>query len=116
VKQLLLVYNADTNLSARIGDFLTKILRPDKYACRLCMLTFGWLAMFPEWKRYLSERAETVVELHRDEFRRLHGDDWPLPAVFLLSGGELSPVLSADEINGIGTLEELMERLDEKLR
>ena len=116
MKQLLLVYNADTNLSARILDFLIKILRPARYACRLCMLTFGWLAMFPEWKRYLSERPETVVELHRDEFRRLYGDDWPLPAVFLRSGGELSPVLSADEINEMRTLEELMERLDERLR
>ena len=116
MKELLLVYNADTSLSARVLDFLIKILRPARYACRLCMLTFGWLAMFPEWKRYLNKRPETVVELHRDEFRRLYGDDWPLPAVFLRSGGELSPVLSADEINGLKTMEELIERLDEKLR
>lgn len=115
MKQLLLVYNADTNLSARIVDFLIKILLPSRYACHLCMLTFGWLAMVPAWKRYLDDRPETVVELHRDEFHEQFGDEWPLPAVFVREGRELSAVLSADEINRMETLEELIERMDEKL-
>lgn len=47
MKRLLLVYNADSNFIAWVGDFITKILRPAKYPCHLCMLTFGWFSMFP---------------------------------------------------------------------
>ena len=115
MKQLLLVYNADTRLWARIVDLLTKILRPRSYACNLCMLTFGWYSMIPRWRIYLSQRPEKVVELHRDEFHDRFEKHLQLPAVLLLRGNELTSVLDADEINKITTLDELIERLDRRL-
>ena len=115
MRQLLLVYNADADLKTRIVDFATKIIRPSAYPCSLCMLTFSWFSMYRTWKRYLAERPEEVVELHRDEFNKQFGTRGDLPAVFLNVSGELTTVLNTEEINQIATLEELMARLDERL-
>ena len=115
VTKLLLVYNADVNFIARVGDFLTKVLRPLNYPCHLCMLTFGWFSMLPAWRSCLEQRPEEVVELHRDEFHEHFGTEWALPAIFLQSEGELLSVLSAEEVNGIATLGELMEQVTERL-
>lgn len=115
MRQLLLVYNADTDFNSRIVDFATKILKPSAYPCSLCMLTFGWFSMYRTWKHYLAERPEEVVELHRDEFNKQFGTRGDLPAIFLNALGELTTVLNADEINQITALKELMERLDKRL-
>jgi hypothetical protein len=115
MEKLLFVYNADDNLSATIKDFVIKLLTPGKYACNLCMVTYGAVSMKREWKKFVAELPREVEFLHRDEFRARYHDDTPLPAAFRLKEGKQHLMISAAEMNRLRTVAELKKLVLEKV-
>jgi len=109
MKQILFVYNADSTFAASIKDFIIKLIAPRRYACNLCMVTYGVLRMKREWKDFIAALPQTVEFLHRDEFRDRYRDDAPLPAVFGLEANKPRLLIGAEEINQLHTLSELKE-------
>jgi hypothetical protein len=55
--------------------------------------------------------------LHRDELLRESPDGWhSLPAVFLVRGRSLTPLLGAREVQACDSLEALMQAVGSRLR
>jgi hypothetical protein len=108
MKELLFVYNADSSAIAQVSDLFVKLFAPKNYACNLCMLTYGIVRMKKAWKVFIETLPQDVNFLHRDEFRDRYGDDSGLPAAFVVENGKLVPFLTDQEINGVGSLDELI--------
>ena len=115
MNELLFVYNADSAVLVQVKDFLVKIFVPKKYACNLCMITYGSVRMKRPWKVFIEGLPYSVRFLHRDEVRDRYVDESPLPAVFIVESGKPVPLLSAREINGVHSLDELIGLLKQRL-
>ena len=107
MEKLLFVYNADSTLPAAVKDFFIKLIAPRRYACNLCMVTYGVLRMKREWKDFIESSPREADFLHRDEFRDRYHDDTPLPAAFWLDGETPRLLISAEEMNRLHTVSEL---------
>jgi hypothetical protein len=115
MSELLFVYNADSTVLAQIKDLLIKLFAPNKYACNLCMLTYGVVRMKKTWRVFIEGLPYNVRFLHRDEFRDRYGDDSGLPAAFTVENGKPMPFLTARQINGVHSLDGLIGLLKRKL-
>ncbi|NIP37082.1 MAG: hypothetical protein GWN18_19070 [Thermoplasmata archaeon] len=105
---LLFVYNADSGLMNALKDYIHKGVSPATYPCSLCALTYGGLGMKGTWARFIDGLGVPVEFLHRDELRQGYGvSGIPLPAVLASDGPDTSVLIAADEIDALGTLEEL---------
>lgn len=116
--KIIFVYNADSGKINTLLDIGHKILRPDTYSCNLCSLTHGILSEKEEWKKYREESQHELEFLHKDEFEEKYGKEkgYTFPLVLKSGkGGEaLQVLLSAEEINALAGLEELVARLPPK--
>lgn len=117
IPELVFVYNADATLAAAASDFATRLFAPEKYACNLCMVTYGPLTMKSPWKEFLETFPHKKTFLHRDEFKERYParTDTPLPVIFAVSGENFDVVLNAEEINRAKNWQELKEALLVKL-
>ena len=115
---LIFVYNADSGLISAFTDGISKIISPQTYQCRLCSLTFGTALMKTPWREFIESLGVPVEFLHRDEFtEKYEYEGAKFPSAYMKRGDELSVFISQEEMDALGTLEELMElvrrRLDE---
>lgn len=113
---ILIVFNADGGIFSALADALHKALSPTTYRCHLCRLTHGPFRMRPLWRAFMDELAYPVQVLHRDEFRRLYDQqDQALPAVFLDTGGAITPLVDRERIQACHSLQDLMGATSEAL-
>ncbi|UCC94253.1 MAG: hypothetical protein JSW25_08525 [Thermoplasmata archaeon] len=105
---LLFVYNADSGVMNSLKDYVHKTVSPATYQCNLCALTFGSLGMKGTWAEFIDGLGVPVEFLHRDELHQRHGvEGVDLPAVLMKEGSDVSVLIPAEEINALGTLDEL---------
>jgi len=111
MKKLLFVYNADSGVFNQLGDFAHKLISPSTYQCNLCRLTYGNILMKEEWKAFLNSLTFNKVFLFRKGFRIRFPDlkNIQLPAILLESEGSLRILVSAEELNKLESLSELVE-------
>ena len=115
--QLLFVYNADSGLVNAARDLVHKTVRPSTYACNLCALTFSGLGMRSKWTRFVEDLGVPVVFLHRDELRDGYSvEDVALPVMLTHDARGTGVLISADEINALGTLPDLMGLVTRRMK
>lgn len=116
--KLIFVYNADSGLLNALKDTAHKIVAPNTYACNLCRVTFGPLSMKDEWRAYVEALPHDIEFLHRDEFKERFPKqtDAKLPALFIVENEQTKLCLSADDINKVKGVHELIERVDAALK
>ena len=115
--KLIFVYNADSGLFSTMSDIAHKLFSPSTYECQLCALTHGLLKERGEWRDFIESFDVEVEFLHRDQFREKYpGHGAGLPAVFLLSGGELSTWLPTEHIRACSSLQALTAMIGSKLQ
>ena len=113
---LVFVYNADSGLFNTVTDIAHKILSPQTYSCNLCAITHSYFSVKQQWTDFLEEQDVNCEFLHRDEFiQKYQIKDENLPAIFLKLQDNLSPWLTAQEINDCKDLNALKQLMLEKL-
>ncbi|MEM8560063.1 MAG: hypothetical protein AAGG50_19775 [Bacteroidota bacterium] len=118
--RLLLAYNADGGLANAAFHTAHRLLSPSTYACPLCALTHGPLAMRRRWRATLDGLGVPVVFLHRDEIAEVHPSlaGLSLPAILTDRGpDDLHPtvLLRADAIEACADLNALIAALETAL-
>lgn len=115
--RLIIVYNADGGLLNAAKDAVHKIAAPATYPCSLCALTYGWLSMHGQWRRFLKSLPHTKVFHHRDDFALGFPElNIPLPAILLLEGRPRPDVLvSAQELDALPDLSALISLVERRL-
>lgn len=115
-KIMLFVYNADSGLFNTLTDIAHKVFSPETYECNLCAITYGTFTVRAEWKAFLETLSYELEFLHRDEFAaRYPALPAPLPAIFLKEGEHLEPMITADEINGCASVDDLKRLITDRL-
>jgi len=67
-KDLLLVYNADSDLKSKMLDYVHKIVSPGSYDCQLCSITHTNLGQKQEWTEFLDSIDADLKFLYKDQF------------------------------------------------
>jgi hypothetical protein len=111
VKEIILVYNADSGIYPGIVDFIKKEIFPSTYPCNLCYVTFGTFSIKDNWKHFLDSLPYQKKELHKDRYKRNYlPEDLPLPAILLSNGTDVEVLVSAQGINQQHSVQQ-MEKL-----
>ena len=118
MKEIIFVYNADSGAFNLLWDMTHKLISPQTYRCRLCLLTHGHWGMKPDWKEFVNNLPGEKIFLHKDEFQRRFPAfrDHALPAVYVVSGQDAKECLSAQEISQAADIQALKELLVQRLK
>ena len=114
--KLVFVYNADSGLINTVKDFWHKALRPSTYQCNLCQTTFGTFGAKKEWKTFISDLGIESEFLHKDEFLDKYDvKDARYPSAYILKNGNLTVLITQEEMNEVTTITEMEELVSSKL-
>lgn len=115
--RLIFVYNADGGVLNAVKDAVHKVAAPATYPCSLCALTYGWVSMHSDWRRFLSSLPHTKVFHHRDDFAvAFPGYSPALPVILLAEANAVPRVLiNAGELDALPDLKALIALMEERL-
>lgn len=117
MSELIFVYNAKAGALQGLIDTVHKTVSPATYACNLCAITYGAMAMKPAWRDYLKNLPHEVHFFHKDDFRAAYPSlAVELPVVLFKDGDHLRTVLSAQEVNAQPDVNALIAAMDASLR
>ena len=112
MKQLIFVYNAQSGLINRVRDMGNKLISPSTYSCNLCVITHNTFSEKRVWARFRKQGKIDMAFYHYDEFENIFpGLDFDYPVVLLKTGEQLTELLSAEELNHMSNVEDLIGRL-----
>jgi hypothetical protein len=112
---LIFVYNANSGIFNAVLDSLHKTFSPKTYDCNLCAITYTSFSMKKKWRDFISKLNVPVLFLHRDEIEKEYGiTDLQLPVLLTTKGTQLDVLLSAERINAIKHIEDLIELVKQK--
>jgi hypothetical protein len=112
--QLIFVYNADSGGLNTLFDIAHKVVSPETYSCSLCMLTHGVLSERTAWKTFRESSKMPLTFLHRDEFEERYQPLNAYPVVLLAQDQQLKTLLTAETLNELSTVEQLIETIQQK--
>ena len=102
------MHNADAPLAASLRDFLIKVFRPNRYGCNLCEVTYNFIWMKRGWRDFVASLPYKSLFFTRDEFQHRYRATGPFPAAFVERRGKLRPLLAAEDLNIVHSVEELI--------
>jgi len=112
---LIFVYNCDRGNLSAIKDYAQKLSSDKAPECNLLALISSPVGIKKGWKRYIQELGIPARFLHKDEYEEEFGALLtPLPAVFLHIQKTRILLISADELDRIRTLEDLIALVNQK--
>jgi len=114
---LLFVYNIDRGNLSGMTDYHQSLASAKTPRCNFFALIFSPVGMKKAWKRFVNDLGIPSRYLYRDEFQQIFGEQKPsLPAVYIHSGKSFHELISADEINRIGSADVLIGLVTQRLK
>jgi hypothetical protein len=112
--KLIFVYNADEGVVAGMMDSVHKLVSPATYQCSLCAVTHGIFRMDPKWRAWLKAAPFEIVFHHKPDFRAAWPvfAELPLPAVLIDRGTGPAPLLGADALASVKSVDQLIAALE----
>ncbi len=115
MKKLIFVYNANSGLVNSWIDIAHKIIKPSTYECHLCELTHGSFSEKHMWTSFKKECNIPLAFYHKDEFLKKYKSKWlptyDFPIILGVDQQELIPLVSAQELEKITSVEVLIEKI-----
>lgn len=115
MKKLVFVYNANSSLFSTVTDAVHKVISPSTYACNLCKITYGTLAMKNNWRDFIKSLPVEVEFLHKDESVKKYPEFTSFPLVLLVEGEKASLFVSSEQINQAKNIEDLKSLIKNSL-
>lgn len=120
MEKLLFVYNANSGRLNGLLDSLHKTLKPATYSCKLCSLTHGPLSERQAWKKFRENLEMDTEFYHRDEFEKAFaskfGNRFEYPVILVQTSQGLEMLLNRDELEEVGSLNELCQEIQERIK
>jgi hypothetical protein len=113
--KIIFIYNAQSDLKNRLLDFAHKMIKPASYKCQLCLLTHHNFGEKEKWKSFVNENKAEIEFYHIDEFEEKFTERFDYPIAVNASSDPWTIILSREEIYGIGTEDELIEKINNYL-
>lgn len=116
-RELIFVYNANSDPWSSAIDYMHKVFSPSTYPCSLCGLTHYNAGMTSAWKNFINQLDLPKQFLYKDEFILQYPafKHHPLPAIYLMQHSSLNLMLSAEAPNGFSSVSDLTRSISGKL-
>jgi len=117
MKVLIFVYNNNSGFYHSIKNRFHRIISSNKYACKLQKLVYGKIFMKREWRNFLGNLSYQKVFFHKKEFKKAHPEFayLELPSILVKNGDKISVLVTAQEINSLESIDDLIGLLGNKL-
>lgn len=116
-KTIIMIYNAYGGIYPGLLDIVHKELFSDSYPCNLCLQAFGSFGPKPKWTRFLDSLPYKKEAYHKENFKKnFLPQKLRLPAILLQNDTKTELLLSASEINSCRNLDQLINKVREKLK
>jgi len=113
-RQLIFVYNANTDPVSAIVDYAHKVFKPSTYKCELCALTHHNLGERTAWKKF-KERSKAEMEfMYIRGFEKQFNLRYDYPVILERSSDDFQVLLDKKELQKVKSVEELIERLEKE--
>lgn len=118
MKQLILVYNANSGWHNSLIDSLHKVVSPKTYDCNLCAITFGVFFEKEIWKKFRTEANIELQFLHKNEFLDAYKpkEKYDFPIIFKSEGNILEVLLKSQEINALKKPQDLINKIKDSFK
>ena len=114
---LIFVFKCDRGNLSAIKDYSQTLSADKPPECNLLALISSPVGIKKGWKRYIQELKIPARFLYHDEYEEEFGALLtPLPAVFLHYQKTRILFISADELSGVSSVDDLIGLVNEKLR
>ena len=111
--RLIFIYNADGGIMQGIMDSVHKTVSPSTYPCSLCAITYGAFTMDRHWRAWLKALPVPSLFYHKDDspYR-----DVALPVVLVERGGQVEPLVPADRLKALDSVDALIAAIEVQLQ
>lgn len=114
---LLFVYSVERGNLSGMTDYHQGPASAKSPRCNLIALIFSPVGMKKAWKRFINELSIPSRFIYHDEFQQESGEQNPLlPAVYIHSGKFFHALITAEEINRIGSTDVLIGLVTQRLK
>lgn len=118
-KELLFVYNANSNVLHKYIDAAHKIISPSTYACDLCSLTHGNFSEKKAWKEYKESTNHLFTFHYKNDFLARYADSryesFRFPVILEQKKDGFDIVLDAKELKSVQSVKDLIRVIEEKV-
>ena len=115
-KELIFVYNAESDIGSLVKDTVHKVIRPSTFPCNLAAVTYGPLGMKKSWKKTVENLPISARFLYKDEFKdNFDIEDAEFPCAYLNEDGEMKLFMNQGLMNSVDTVEELKNVLYQQM-
>ncbi|MDH7445179.1 GTPase [Aquimarina sp. 2201CG14-23] len=118
-RKLVFVYNADAKIWNKSIDFAHKIISPSTYSCDLCALTHGSFSEKKTWKEFRETTLHEFLFQYKNEFLEKHKEvdytKFQFPVILEQKKQDFFVLIDSEELTLINTVENLIEKLKQKL-
>lgn len=112
-KNIVFVYNANSDLASATIDWVHKLVSPNTYQCDLCALTHGHFGERKQWSDFIKNLPYSPVFLYRqdlrDDYQELSNEELPLVAIDN-GDGTFDIIIEAKDMREM-TLDDLQDEL-----
>jgi len=110
MKQLILVYNANSGWHNTVIDSFHKVVSPKTYDCNLCTITFGIFSEKQVWKKFRTETNIEMQFLHKNQFLQAYKtkEKYDFPIIFKSEDNKIEVFLKSEEVNALKTPQDLI--------
>lgn len=111
-RQLIFVYNANTDPISAIVDYAHKMFRPSTYNCELCALTHHNFGERSAWKEFKNRVNADMEFMYIRSFETEFNLQYNYPVILEKREGGLIQILGKKELQKIDSVNELITELD----
>jgi hypothetical protein len=117
MKILIFVHNTDSGIIPSIKSRFQKIASSSTHKCKLYTLIHNKLFVKRVWKNFLDNLSYHKVFFHRKEFKKAHPEYayLELPSILLKNNSEIKVLITAQEINAIENIDDLIGLIGKRL-
>ncbi len=96
-------------------DGLHKMISPSTYACDLCAITYGTVAMKKEWKTFIDQSKVPFRFYYKNTLPKKFDHNLDYPVVLRYENSSVSCILDRQDFAAINDLNEFIVLLKEKV-
>ncbi len=111
-RQLIFVYNANTDPISAIVDYAHKVFKPSTYKCELCALTHHNLGERSAWKDFKNRSSADMEFMYIRGFEAKFNLQYNYPVILEKAGDGFLQIMGKQELNKISSVDELIADLE----
>ena len=111
-RQLIFVYNANTDPISAIVDYAHKVFKPSTYKCELCALTHHNLGERSVWKEFKNHANAEMEFLYIRGFEAKFNLQYNYPVILEKADGGFLQIMGKKELQKISSVDELITQLE----